>query len=118
MQTKRFHNSISQLLIVAIFGFAAALPTFGSEKFTPESIEFFENEIRPLLAENCFQCHSARSEKLKGGLRLDHRQAFLDGGDSGPALVPGKPDESQLMEAVRYEGLEMPPGKEVDRGAN
>jgi hypothetical protein len=70
---------------------------------------FFEQKIRPVLVKECYSCHSADAKKLRGGLRLDTRASVLAGGDSGPALVPGKPDESLLMEALRYEGLEMPP---------
>src|SRR6516162_5888855 len=69
---------------------------------------FFEQKIRPVLVKECYSCHSADAKKLRGGLRLDTRASVLAGGDSGPALVPGKPDESLLMEALRYEGLEMP----------
>jgi hypothetical protein len=74
-------------------------------------IEFFENRVRPVLAENCYRCHSDRADKLKGGLRLDTREGLLKGGDSGPALVPGEPDKSLLIKAVRYtdESLQMPP---------
>lgn len=76
-------------------------------------LEFFETRIRPLLAENCFKCHSATSEKLKGGLHLDTRAGMLKGGESGPSLVPGQPDESRLIQAVRYkdEKTAMPPKK-------
>jgi hypothetical protein len=72
---------------------------------------FFENRIRPLLVEHCFECHSQKSGKSKGGLRLDTRQGLLDGGDTGPAMVPGKPSESLLVKAVGYSDpdLEMPP---------
>jgi hypothetical protein len=80
------------------------------------AIEFFENRIRPVLAETCYSCHSAKSEKLKGGLKLDTREAVLKGGDSGPALVPGKPDQSLIIKAIRYNdpNLEMPPkGKKL-----
>lgn len=69
--------------------------------------QFFEKSVRPLLAENCYSCHSAK--KQKGGLRLDSLEAILKGGESGPALVPGKPGESLLVEAINYDGLEMPP---------
>ncbi len=68
---------------------------------------FFEKEVRPLLAENCVKCHGP--EKQKGGLRLDSRESVLQGGESGPAVVPGKLDESLLVDAVRYDGLQMPP---------
>jgi mono/diheme cytochrome c family protein len=67
----------------------------------------FELHVRPLLVKHCAACHGP--DKQEGGLRLDSRLAMLDGGDSGAALVPGDPDGSLLMQAVRYEGLEMPP---------
>jgi mono/diheme cytochrome c family protein len=74
--------------------------------------EFFETKVRPILADNCLQCHGA--EKHKGGLRLDVRAAMLKGGDTGPAVVPGKPGESPLIEAIRYEGdVQMPPKKKL-----
>jgi hypothetical protein len=69
--------------------------------------QFFEQNVRPLLAENCYTCHG--DKKQKGGLRLDSLEAILKGGESGPAVVPGKPDESLIVEAINYEGLEMPP---------
>ena len=56
---------------------------------SPEQVEFFETEVRPLLAEQCFQCHGAALETPFGGLRLDSREGLLAGGDSGPAVVPG-----------------------------
>jgi hypothetical protein len=68
---------------------------------------FFEQKVRPLLAEKCYTCHG--DKKQKGGLRLDSLEAALKGGDSGPAIVPGKPEESLIVEAINYEGLEMPP---------
>ena len=77
--------------------------------FSPEQIEFFEKEIRPLLVEHCYQCHSGGSEKLQAELRVDFRDALLKGGDSGPVIVPGNADESLLIHSVRYESYEMPP---------
>ena len=74
-------------------------------------IEFFEKKIRPVLIERCHECHAA-DKKVKAGLRLDHAEGWLRGGDSGPAVVPGKPDESPLIKAIRYTKLEfeaMPP---------
>ncbi|WP_437205967.1 DUF1549 domain-containing protein [Planctomicrobium sp. SH664] len=79
----------------------------GAEPPSPEQAKFFETRVRPLLAEHCFQCHGA--EQSKGNLRLNSRGHQLLGGDSGPAIVPGKPDESLLLQAVRYESYEMPP---------
>jgi hypothetical protein len=80
--------------------------------YSPEQLEFFENRIRPVLVEHCYKCHSAEAAKagdLEGGLTLDTRAGLLAGGDSGPALVPGKPDESLLLEVLHYETYEMPP---------
>jgi len=77
-----------------------------------EGIEFFEKKIRPILEENCYVCHSSKTNKPQGGLRLDSREAMLKGGASGkPAVVPGEPDKSLLMEAIRYTDakLKMPP---------
>ncbi|MFM8728064.1 MAG: c-type cytochrome domain-containing protein, partial [Planctomycetaceae bacterium] len=73
----------------------------------PEAIRHFELQIRPLLAARCYECHDGTRQK--GGLRLDSPALILAGGESGPALVPGKPAESLLIQAVRYEGYEMPP---------
>jgi hypothetical protein len=70
--------------------------------------ETFEKSVRPVLSANCFTCHGP--EKQKGGLRLDSRQALLTGGDSGPAIVPGHPEESLLIKAVHYaDEPRMPP---------
>src|SRR5438034_7897906 len=72
-----------------------------------EGVEFFEKKIRPLLVENCYQCHSAQSEKVKGGLLLDTREGVLKGGDTGAALVPGDPEKSLLIKAVRHTDKEL-----------
>lgn len=76
---------------------------------TAEQAEFFESKIRPVLVTHCYECHSADSKAVKGGLRLDLQDTTLTGGDSGPAVIPGKPDESRLLSALRYEEFEMPP---------
>ena len=70
----------------------------------------FEKTIRPILAENCFKCHSHAENKFKGGLALDSANALLKGGETGPAIVPGQPEKSLLLQAVRQSGeLKMPP---------
>ena len=76
---------------------------------SPEEQQFFETQVRPLLIKHCYQCHSSEAKILKGGLHLDSRGGWMKGGDSGPAIVPGAPDESLLIEAIRYQSLEMPP---------
>ena len=78
---------------------------------TADQSAFFENKIRPILAGQCLKCHSAAEGKVKAGLALDTREGVLKGGDSGPAVVPGNPDKSPLIRAVRYAdpNLQMPP---------
>ncbi len=79
----------------------------GNPQWSDEDVAFFEKQIRPLLVRRCLSCHG--ENKQESGLRLDAREHALKGGESGPAIVEGKPDESLLIEAVRYESLEMPP---------
>ena len=69
----------------------------------------FEKQIAPLLKEKCSRCHSHDAGKSESGLMLDSRQSMLAGGESGPVILPGDPDASLLIQAVRYDGLEMPP---------
>ena len=72
-------------------------------------LDFFEKQVRPVLVEHCYECHG--ETKQKGGLRLDHAAAVLQGGDSGPALVPGKPGESLLIQGISWKDpdFQMPP---------
>ena len=79
-----------------------------------EDAAFFESKIRPLLAEHCYECHSA-DKKQKGNLLLDTREASLRGGDTGPALVPGDPAKSLMLKAVKWtdKDLQMPPKKQL-----
>ena len=78
----------------------------------PAAVEFFEKKVRPLLAARCQMCHGP--DKQKGNLRLDSRSAVLKGGDTGPAILPGKPDESLLVDAIRYgETYQMPPKSQL-----
>lgn len=73
-----------------------------------QQIQFVRSRVLPLLQARCFQCHQDAADH-RGGLLLTSRKAMLRGGDSGPAIVPGKPEESLLVEAIRYESFEMPP---------
>ena len=76
----------------------------------PTGVEFFEKKIRPILVQRCYECHSADAKALKGGLLLDSRDGWKRGGDSGPALLPNKANDSLLIKALKHEdGLEMPP---------
>jgi hypothetical protein len=85
-----------------------------NEKPDAAGVDFFEKNIRPVLAQKCYGCHSKESGKQKGGLSLDTREGIRMGGDSGHAVMPGDPTESMLMNAIRYtdKDMEMPPQKE------
>jgi len=74
-----------------------------------EDLEFFESRIRPVLVKHCFECHSSASTGIKGELLVDFRDGLRKGGESGAAIVPGKPEKSLLLAALRYESYEMPP---------
>ena len=93
---------------VLLCAFAPAVTRAASQAADPE---FFRQQVQPILRDNCYKCHSHSAEKIKGGLLLDSRAAALAGGDSGVVLVPGAPEKSLLIEAIRYtnEDLQMPP---------
>ena len=105
--TALIRRSRDWLISLALMSWlASALP---AAEPTAQAITFFENEVRPLLVEKCQKCHGPR--KQESGLRLDSRQALLKGGERGPAVVPGKTEQSILIAAVRQSGdLKMPPG--------
>lgn len=105
----------SQALLILCFGLVqfsefANVRACADEQLSPaERLEFFEKQVRPLLATHCYECHSAKATRVEASLLLDSRKAHLTGGDSGAAIVPGDADGSLLIEAVRYESYEMPP---------
>ena len=106
----------TRFLLLPVVLWAANL--LSGADFTAADLEFFEKKIRPVLAEHCYKCHSADAKKLKGDLMLDHRAGVFKGGDTGPAIVSGKPEQSLLIEAIEYDNvdLEMPPrGKLSDQ---
>lgn len=80
---------------------------------TPQQLAFFEKKIRPVLVEHCYSCHSKNAKNVKGGLILDTREGIRMGGDSGHAVVPGEIENSLLIEAIRYESMEMPPKQQL-----
>jgi hypothetical protein len=86
----------------------------------PKGAEFFEKKIRPVLVAHCYSCHSAEArtkKRLRGGLQLDTRDGLRKGGDSGPVVVPGKADESLLVQSLRYDGeVRMPPRQKLPEG--
>lgn len=95
----RFFLVIRATLVVG--GFALGGVQLRAEDIPAEHLEFFETKVRPVLVENCYECHSVEAGKQKGGLVLDSRWGWETGGDSGAALVPGDPDLSLLIDAVR-----------------
>lgn len=104
----------SRLAVQAVLLLAVSHPLLASNG-VERGVEFFEQKIRPVLIAHCYRCHSAEAEEVKGGLRLDVRAGWQLGGDSGqPAIVPGNPEESLLIRAVRHEdGVSaMPPDED------
>src|ERR1700680_755054 len=83
-------------------------PAADGAKPDPKSIEFFEKQIRPVLASRCISCHG-RAQQFSS-LRVDSRDALLKGGNRGPAIVPGDATLSLLAKAIRHEGIKMPMG--------
>ena len=109
------HHMRGLFMITGMLGWAflGLGPQAGAAPARPSEagLEFFEKNIRPVLVDRCYQCHSSTSEKLKGGLLLDSKAGLLKGGDSGPAILPGKPEKSLLVKALRWSDpdLQMPP---------
>lgn len=78
-------------------------------QLTAKNVQFFENRIRPVLVQHCYECHSPDAKEIGGKLLLHTRDGILNGGEAGPALVAGKPEDSLLIQAMQYDGIEMPP---------
>jgi hypothetical protein len=94
------------LLAPAVHAAASATPAESQipapTPISAQDLEFFESKIRPILVDACYKCHSRQADKVKGGLLLDTREGLLHGGNGGVVIVPGKPDDSVLIQAVRY----------------
>jgi mono/diheme cytochrome c family protein len=111
----RILSCVAGLVVVSAFIDRAvaqdARPADGFQA-TPEQEAFFEKSVRPILAAKCFECHGEKQQK--GGLRLDSRGALLKGNDAGPAVVPGKPEESRFIEVIGYrDPIQMPPKQKL-----
>jgi hypothetical protein len=109
--------STSKRMCVASIVATLQIPYFaGAAVSDLTQLDFFEKKIRPVLVESCYECHSADAKKLKGGLYLDTAAGLLAGGDSGPAIVPRKPEKSLLLKTMKHEGADddlfMPPKKD------
>lgn len=99
-------------LACAMLGVVVLQPARGDEQYpepTAEGIRFFESKIRPVLKEQCYRCHSSDGQGVRGGLSVASRDGLLTGGESGPAIVPGDPEQSVLWNAINYRDFSMPP---------
>ena len=101
--------------LMAVIGGWLAGSCLHAAEFPAEQLEFFEKKIRPLLAENCLECHSTAAGKAKGELFLDHRDGFIKGGDAGTVVTLGQPEKSLFIKAVEYTDpeLQMPPKRKL-----
>ena len=108
MVTRR-GRSVRRVLWATVALFCLGGGAFAAEEPSPEALEFFEKRVRPILVEHCHKCHGEKQQK--GGLRLDSAAAVLKGGGTGPAIVPGDPKQSLLVNAISYDpdGYQMPP---------
>src|SRR5262245_38177807 len=99
--------------LACLFATALLSAPASAQTRPPDAETFFELKVRPVLAQQCFKCHGG--EKVSGGLRVDSRAALLRGGDRGPAVIPGAPERSLLIKAVRHSDadLRMPPQKKL-----
>lgn len=87
-----------------------SVPVADDNEIAEEDIRYFERKIRPILVERCYSCHSSQAATLHGGLYLDSQEGVSRGGDSGPAVIHGRPEESLLIQSVEYKGdVQMPP---------
>jgi len=107
MKLLRFHILLLCVLVISRHHAGAA----------ESGAQLFESKIRPVLVKHCYECHSEAAEQRKGGLLLDRETGWLKGGDTENAVVPGEPNSSLLMKAIRYqdEGLQMPPKYQLDQ---
>lgn len=107
--------ALAALVAIAPVGRNAARAQGPSKSFSAEQMRFFDEKVRPILESRCLKCHGG-SGKAKGGLRLDSRAAVLAGGELGPAIAAERPEESLILQAIRYEELEMPPSGRLPAG--
>ena len=113
-----FPICVSSVLICGSVLFSLHSPAAAGESArpTPQQVEFFESRIRPILAEHCWACHGPK--KQSGGIRLDARKSILEESEHGPVVVPGAPEKSALVKAIRHTGeIRMPPKQKLPAAA-
>jgi Protein of unknown function (DUF1553)/Protein of unknown function (DUF1549)/Planctomycete cytochrome C len=99
------------VVCLATFGMRGAFGQESAESI--QRLEFFETRIRPILIEHCYRCHSTAAKNVRGELLLDSRESSRVGGESGPAVVPGSPEDSLLLSALQHDSFEMPPDRKL-----
>src|SRR5437764_7896208 len=105
----RFVIPFTLVLLLVSIGSAVS----GADRKADEDRAFFEEKVRPVFEKNCLLCHGGA--KVRNNLKVTSRQSLLEGGDHGPAIVPGDPERSLLIRAVRYTGMfHMPPKGKLD----
>jgi cytochrome c553 len=105
---------LSGAVLLVLAPLAQAQPAKGggfADKPTQDQLAFFEKKIRPVLVDNCYKCHSAEAEKIKGGLTLDTRDGIRKGGETGPIIVPGSAEKSKIIASLKHKNPDtaMPP---------
>ena len=102
-------------IVITLLTFLLLQPVDARAEDDDKGTAFFEKKIRPLLVKHCYECHSEEAEERQGGLLLDRRSGWIEGGDTNKAVIPGEPDASLLIKAVRYadENLQMPPEEKL-----
>ncbi len=112
--------------VCALFILSCAVPVYGKggtgqqpsqAKWTPKQLQFFKKDVLPILVKHCYRCHSHTSKRSRGGLVFDSRTAVLEGGERGPAIVPGDPKKSLLIKAIQHTDplFQMPPKKKLPK---
>jgi len=113
IETPKFPRSLGIIALLCLSGIVQSATPFvaAADKPTPAQLEFFESKIRPVLVEKCYSCHNSTT-LTEGDLAVDSREAVLEGGASGPILIPGRPTQSRLLAILRHEvpGMKMPQG--------
>ncbi|MEM9367687.1 MAG: PSD1 and planctomycete cytochrome C domain-containing protein [Planctomycetota bacterium] len=103
---------MNRILRTLLFCCLTSAPVLAQQS-SPTQLRFFESKIRPALVKYCYECHSVEAGDSRGGLLVDTRTGLLQGGDAGPAIVPGDADSSLLWEAITWQGYEMPPSQKM-----
>ena len=119
MSYRRGFRRCISLVVLALAMLAVAAAPAAETAPKAEDLELFEKKIRPVLAQHCYECHGEDPEDIQGGFVLIHREGLRKGGDSGEAIVPGEPEKSRLVKAIRYEDeeLQMPPNGKLPDAA-